>query len=678
MDTKINEDFELIRINTRDILTLLQRQEECGGNVCRNAASLAKLKHDLEALTQRVSSAEESVQERIERKRNEKYMRQRFDEFHTQVDEMQNLLRHVQIGSVTNSKSLESTPDRDASGNNPVLETEKCTVISEAGVQIHVGGTVQTDVNVPHRNQNSYNSDNTARTTRTDLGSSSMRGNLFKPETSQQELIHQTSSDPTTVAETRTNPPGVVSPSGQATNSAMDTGTWIDLANMAMADARLRMQSLKGFHTVLLLDISESMLYGNAWAQAKTFVHEFLEGLQEHEPLYQHPGRKEHVALATFGHKTQLDVLMTTDFTAIRDTIESIQLGGPSPLYGGLMFALAGALAAQIPSDNPEHTKNLVIPNRIIVISDGRPTETSRAGGPDIADQQAQDQTFAEIVNGMHISDSRFISVFHVGVGDYDRNYLEMMTADLPCNKVFSYKDGRRLSRQNYLAMKVSSLEQALAGLGNEFGSDRTLTREDIEDVHTIQKTSLVYHARMLRSQTRDSSDKYHERFNAQLPVIGTRVVRGPDWNHGDQDKNGPGTIVGHAVDDAVVWVQWDAKPKLGWYRYGEEGFGVLISDEPRQIPPGEIIAVGCQVKPCPNAKIEGVHAWNTGVVIKVNPPKAHVRWKNGKRGDYFYGVDRKAEIELSSISNERSGLGAVEIPLSKRKSNKIKKKDTV
>ena len=67
--------------------------------------------------------------------------------------------------------------------------------------------------------------------------------------------------------------------------------------------------------------------------------------------------------------------------------------------------------------------------------------------------------------------------------------------------------------------------------------------------MHTIQKTSLVYHARMLRSQTRDSSDKYHERFNAQLPVIGTRVVRGPDWNHGDQDKNGPGTIVGHAVD---------------------------------------------------------------------------------------------------------------------------------
>ena len=28
--------------------------------------------------------------------------------------------------------------------------------------------------------------------------------------------------------------------------------------------------------------------------------------------------------------------------------------------------------------------------------------------------------------------------------------------------------------------MKVSSLEQALAGLGNELGSDRTLTREDI------------------------------------------------------------------------------------------------------------------------------------------------------------------------------------------------------
>ncbi|KAH3835586.1 hypothetical protein DPMN_108941 [Dreissena polymorpha] len=169
---QIKADFDLIKINNRGILTLLQQQEECGGHACGNAASLEKLKHDLETLTQRVSSVEESVQERIERKRNGKQTRHRFDEFHTQVDEMQSLLRHVQIGSITNSK-FDSTHVRDSSGNNSVLETDKSTVISEAGVQIHVGGAVQRNANVPNRDQHSCNSDNTARTTRTDLGSSS-------------------------------------------------------------------------------------------------------------------------------------------------------------------------------------------------------------------------------------------------------------------------------------------------------------------------------------------------------------------------------------------------------------------------------------------------------------------------------------------------------------------------
>lgn len=33
----------------------------------------------------------------------------------------------------------------------------------------------------------------------------------------------------------------------------------------------------------------------------------------------------------------------------------------------------------------------------------------------------------------------------------------------------------------------------------------------------------------------------------SDLPPLGTRVVRGLDWQYGDQDCEGPGTIVNHA-----------------------------------------------------------------------------------------------------------------------------------
>lgn len=32
------------------------------------------------------------------------------------------------------------------------------------------------------------------------------------------------------------------------------------------------------------------------------------------------------------------------------------------------------------------------------------------------------------------------------------------------------------------------------------------------------------------------------------MPPIGTRVKRGPEWRWGDQDKHGPGTVIGHST----------------------------------------------------------------------------------------------------------------------------------
>lgn len=43
-----------------------------------------------------------------------------------------------------------------------------------------------------------------------------------------------------------------------------------------------------------------------------------------------------------------------------------------------------------------------------------------------------------------------------------------------------------------------------------------------------------------------DEQDLYNER-DPNMPPLGSRVRRGRDWQWGDQDKFGPGTIVGHS-----------------------------------------------------------------------------------------------------------------------------------
>ena len=56
-------------------------------------------------------------------------------------------------------------------------------------------------------------------------------------------------------------------------------------------------------------------------------------------------------------------------------------------------------------------------------------------------------------------------------------------------------------------------------------------------------------------------------------PALGLRVVRGPDWEWGDQDggEGYVGTVAGLEEGGGAVVVQWDAGPRCR-YRCGEEG----------------------------------------------------------------------------------------------------------
>lgn len=49
-----------------------------------------------------------------------------------------------------------------------------------------------------------------------------------------------------------------------------------------------------------------------------------------------------------------------------------------------------------------------------------------------------------------------------------------------------------------------------------------------------------------LLKEIEDEQELYKER-DPNMPPLGSRVKRGRDWQWGDQDKYGPGTVIGHS-----------------------------------------------------------------------------------------------------------------------------------
>ncbi|KAH3893267.1 uncharacterized protein LOC127859558 [Dreissena polymorpha] len=425
---------------------------------------------------------------------------------------------------------------------------------------------------------------------------------------------------------------------------------WKALSQKELKKASELTRDEESIRTVLCLDISESMASGNAWSQAKTFVNDFLNGLDMMTAQYGHFGlTREYVGVVTFGHETQLQQLPTSNYTLIRDKIDNLRLGGPSPLYGGLWLSVAGARSCRALAATGS---GIIMSPRIIVITDGKPTETWLRAGPDLPTKT--EETLMSLMRGLEEIEDKGTPVFFVGVGDFDEDLLKLVTASERRKKLFCHQDGRRLAKRNYLCTKASVFEDSSFSF---MRSSSGLSMEDEEDIRDIQEVSMAH----FRSKQEIETKVYAESKSDAYPVIGSRVRRGPDWIWDNQDHHGSGTVVGHSEDDFKVWVTWDFDNMTTVYRYGLGSYDVIVTDEPRALNPGHKMAVGCLVKPGRDARMLDAKwidiSFSTlGVVIRKNSPKAHVRWQNGKRGDYSYGKEGRYEIELCTTSQQQIG----------------------
>ncbi|KAH3725309.1 hypothetical protein DPMN_051143 [Dreissena polymorpha] len=147
------------------------------------------------------------------------------------------------------------------------------------------------------------------------------------------------------------------------------------------------------------------------------FVNDFLTGLEESKSKDDRI-LDDYVALVTFGHETKIQQALTNDFNSIRCQMERIALGGPSPLYGGLMMSHACTTSA---NENAPSFHGLILTPTLIVITDGRPTETRLLAGPDVQDESHMEEILSDVATAVREIDRANNLIFFIGVGDYNK-----------------------------------------------------------------------------------------------------------------------------------------------------------------------------------------------------------------------------------------------------------------
>ncbi|XP_062610975.1 uncharacterized protein LOC134272826 [Saccostrea cucullata] len=111
---------------------------------------------------------------------------------------------------------------------------------------------------------------------------------------------------------------------------------WLSQAKVdAVKQKALRYQKGRGSCVLFILDFSESMR-GEPLRQMKRGVGAILEEFDEQ------PDLDENVSVIVFGQETKFLHYYSNQYSTIKQSIEEVECGGPSPLTAAFLLALGG------------------------------------------------------------------------------------------------------------------------------------------------------------------------------------------------------------------------------------------------------------------------------------------------------------------------------------------------
>ncbi|KAK7476930.1 hypothetical protein BaRGS_00031789 [Batillaria attramentaria] len=431
----------------------------------------------------------------------------------------------------------------------------------------------------------------------------------------------------------------------------------------AYREDEVRPPKAKSFDTMLCLDISESMTKGGAFEEMKRTALAFIDGVED---VINDSGVEENMGLVTFGGRANVIQNLTNDFSHIRDGIENMKPGGKSPFVEALLVAMAAFVRkGGIVSVSGEWD----VKPRIIFISDGLPTESSE-----------DDRDSPNNITNVRMSLSRMLisfkssenfnkvhPVFFIPAGaNADRKYMKAMS-DLCDGRYLEPENVQQLCHYFRVQETIGKVLVCLKRESTNTTHERVkatvdaltpeLSDDEKQQVLDVVEKELENpnRARNRRAKPTDIDYVFEDtdKVNAgeRLP-LGTRVIRGPDWEYGDQDFGGPGTVINHNERHSLHWVQWDGGDYNCYAFSKRRGYHIWKTDDhPRLKAENEPLEIGMTVKKGPKwnpAEAEEGQGVGMGVVIRKSESKGKivVRWSNGVRQTCNWSPHGSQEVE--------------------------------
>ncbi|XP_067666515.1 uncharacterized protein [Haliotis asinina] len=402
--------------------------------------------------------------------------------------------------------------------------------------------------------------------------------------------------------------------------------------------------------TVLCVDSSES-IGDKALKDIKDFLHRFINGLEE---IAESHNIEENVALVTFGGRPRVLHHLTNDYGSLRDKIEDISLGGHSPLLQGLLYSLACITRGGVCRFGL-----LKVPPRIVFITDGHASNESHKHAADSRHINDQEKTkllsIASVLSGDRSKQNIADPLVWVPAGDANKEFLQQMasaslgtyTSASDLTTLCNYQKIKRVSANvlNYMKCHADNA-RIIDRVIDAFGLD--LRYDDKVQVATLVHN--ILNKGVLNMKSLDRFDNIYIKEN--LPPLGSRVVRGPDWMWDNQDSELPGTVYNHGEEGESVWVLWD-NGFSNVYRCGViTGYDILPTDRPRQLLPGRLIDIGVEVERGSDWSHENQDGGpgSCGVVIRIRGLRVKVRWSNGRIHEYRFGEDNKFDVSVRKV----------------------------
>ncbi|XP_048733836.2 uncharacterized protein LOC125649965 isoform X2 [Ostrea edulis] len=435
---------------------------------------------------------------------------------------------------------------------------------------------------------------------------------------------------------------------------------WVDKANDILMKRIIntgQSDMICGPNTVLCLDTSGSM-WGNAFQTMINLSLKFLSGVKDNS------GIAEKVGLVCFGADTRVISHCCLDFPPLKREIKKLSPGGPSPLTAGLMLALALVKGGvTIP-----HVNGTGFLPRIIVFTDGVVTPELVT---DCEDYVPQGRDALEILSSISMVANHFQRngnrVYFVPLGQANQAMISPL-AEATCGKIIQPANFDKLIYQYKVEFLAANLREHFPNYQEaDLHMVRMASESSGASLRGIDMDDLVEYVRnpppMIRQDEDDDDDdddndgKGAYEGSSNMPPIGTRVRRGPDWESkfNGQDGNGPGTVTSHG-QGGHIWVMWDNGHR-NVYPYGSGNrFAVMVVDEPRLLQQDQLIEVGCLVRRGDNWRDndEDGGAGNIGVVFRVHSDATvGVRWPNGHKRRYKYGKQGFFEVEICDPFDE-------------------------